>query len=92
VVQERMFLDPGNDDVLHDVVTTIDHAFTRPWTVDKTYVRVRNPKWLEYNCQEANNHVFIGLEEFLLSADGKLMPAKKNQSAPDLRYFDQGRK
>jgi hypothetical protein len=92
VVHERMFLDPGNDDVLHDVVTTIDHAFTRPWTVDKTYVRERNPKWLEYNCEEANNHVFIGLEEFLLSADGKLMPAKKNQPAPDLRYFDQGGK
>jgi hypothetical protein len=92
VVHERMFLDPGNNDILHDVVTTIDHAFTRPWTVDKTYVRERHPKWLEYNCQEANNHVFIGLEEFLLSADGKLMPAKKNQPAPDLRYFDQGRK
>jgi hypothetical protein len=92
VVHERMSLDPGNADVLHDVVTTIDHAFTRPWTVEKTYVRERNPKWLEYNCQEANNHVFIGLEEFLLSADGKLMPAKKNQPAPDLRYFDQGRK
>ena len=68
VVHERIFLDPGNNDILHDVVTTIDHAFTRPWTVDKTYVRERNPKWQEYNCQEANNHVFIGLEEFLLSA------------------------
>ncbi len=88
VVHERLSLDPGNDDILHDVITTIDHAFTRPWTVDKTYVRERNPKWQEYNCQEANNHVFIGLEEFLLSADGKLMPAKKNQPAPDLRYFD----
>jgi hypothetical protein len=78
--------------VLHDEVTTIDNAFTHPWTVDKTYVRERNPKWQEYKCQEANNHVFIGLEEFLLSADGKLMPAKKNQPAPDLRYFGQGRK
>ena len=91
-MEERIFLDPGDNDILHDVVTTIDHAFTRPWTVDKTYVRERNPKWLEYNCQEANNHVFIGLEEFLLSADGKLMPAKKNQPAPDLRYFKRPQK
>jgi len=88
VVQERIFLDPGDSDVLHDVVTTIDHAFTRPWTVDKTYVRERDPKWLEYNCQEANNHIFIGLEEYLLSADGKLMPAKRDQPPPDLRYFN----
>ena len=88
VVQERIFLDPGDNDLLHDVVTTIDHAFTRPWTVDKTYVRERDPKWLEYNCQEANNHIFIGLEEYLLSADGKLMPAKRNQPPPDLRYFN----
>jgi hypothetical protein len=92
VVRERMFLDQANNDVLHDVVTTIDHAFTRPWTVDKTYVRERNPRWLEYNCQEANNHLFIGLEEYLLSADGKLMPAKKDQPPPDLRYFNQTRK
>jgi hypothetical protein len=27
-----------------------------------------------------------------LSADGKLMPAKKDQRPPDLRYFDQTRK
>ena len=88
VVQERIFLDPDDSDLLHDVVTTIDHAFTRPWTVDKTYVRERDPKWLEYNCQEANNHIFIGLEEYLLSADGKLMPAKRDQQPPDLRYFN----
>jgi hypothetical protein len=92
VVKERIFLDPDDNDVLHDVVTTIDHAFTRPWTVDKTYVRERHPRWLEYNCQEANNHIFIGLEEYLLSADGKLMPAKKDQPPPDLRYFGQTRK
>ena len=89
IVKERIFLDPSNNDILHDVVTTIDHAFTRPWTVDKTYVRERDPKWLEYNCQEANNHLFIGREEYLLSADGKLMPAKKDQLPPNLRYFDQ---
>ena len=89
IVKERIFLDPSNNDILHDMVTTIDHAFTRPWTVDKTYVRERDPKWLEYNCQEANNHLFIGREEYLLSADGKLMPAKKDQLPPNLRYFNQ---
>ncbi len=74
------------------MVTTFDHAFTHPWTVDKTYVREPNPRWLEYNCQEANNHIYIGLEEYLLSGDGKLMPAKRGQAPPDLRYFNQRRR
>jgi hypothetical protein len=28
----------------------------------------------------------------MLSADGYLMPAKKGQAPPDLRYFNQSRK
>jgi hypothetical protein len=31
----------------------------------------------------------IGSENYFLSADGLLMPAKKNQPPPDLRYFKQ---
>jgi len=31
--------------------------------------------------------VAIGKESYYLSADGLLMPAKKNQAPPDLRYF-----
>jgi hypothetical protein len=29
----------------------------------------------------------IGKENYFLSADGLLMPTKKDQSPPDLRYF-----
>jgi hypothetical protein len=31
--------------------------------------------------------VRIGGEPYYLSADGKLMPSKKGQPAPDLSYF-----
>jgi hypothetical protein len=31
--------------------------------------------------------VQIGKETYFLSADGVLMPAKKDQAPPDLRYF-----
>jgi hypothetical protein len=31
----------------------------------------------------------IGNEAYMLSGDGNLMPTKKEQRAPDLRYFDQ---
>jgi len=33
VVMEKLYLDKANKDLLHDEVTTIDHALTRPWTV-----------------------------------------------------------
>jgi hypothetical protein len=32
------------------------------------------------------------MEAFFLSADGYLMPIKKDQAPPDLRYFNQPKK
>jgi hypothetical protein len=91
VIKERFFLDQANPDLLHDEITTIDHALTRPWTVTKTYRREKNPIWNEYDCNEANNHVAIGNENYFLSADGYLMPGRKGQQPPDLRYFNQAK-
>jgi hypothetical protein len=91
VVHERIFLDKSNTDILRDDITTIDHAFTRPWTVQKSYIRERNPRWAEYNCQPPPNAVFIGLDEYRLSTDNKLMPMRPGQPPPDLRYFDSRR-
>ena len=34
-----------------------------------------------------NPHVKIGGENYMLSAGGLLMPAKKGQKPPDLKYF-----
>ncbi len=42
--------------------------------------------WTEEYC-ENNNHVFIGDQHYVLSAEGLLMPAQKDQPPPDLRYF-----
>jgi hypothetical protein len=92
VIKERIFLDKANPDLLHDEITTIDHALTRPWTVTKSYRREKNPIWNEYDCNEANNHVAIGKENYFLSGDGYLMPGRKGQQPPDLRYFNQARK
>jgi hypothetical protein len=36
--------------------------------------------------------VQIGNEGYFLSAEGFLMPAKKDQPPPDLRYFNPSRK
>jgi hypothetical protein len=92
VIKERMFADKSKPDSLFNEVTTIDNALTRPWTVMKNYLRVKNPTFAEDNCSENNNHVEIGKEGYFLSADGYLMPTRKNQPPPELRYFPQAAK
>jgi hypothetical protein len=87
VVKERLFLDKANPDILHDEITTIDHALTRPWTVMKNYKRETNPIWIEYDCNEDNIHVRIGAENYFIGPGGFLMPGRKGQKPPDIRYF-----
>jgi hypothetical protein len=67
----------------------LDHALTRSWTVLKSYRRQPDaqPLWVEYVCNESNNHVHIGNENYMLSGDGLLMPTKKDQRPPDLSRF-----
>jgi hypothetical protein len=91
-ISTRLSLDPANKDILRNEITVFDHALTRPWTVTKHYHRIRKVEWHEDLCSESNNHVVIGKENYFLSADGFLMPAKKDQAPPDLRYFKQTRK
>jgi hypothetical protein len=94
IVRERFFLDKADPAIFHDEVTVLDHALTRPWTVLKSYRRQPSskPVWIEYVCAEANNHRHIGNENYMLSADGLLMPTRKGQPPPDLRHFDSSQK
>jgi len=89
IVKERFFLDKDNPALLYDEITLEDHAFTRPWTVLKTYRRVpgRFPDWPEDACSSDNELIKIGTETYYRGADGNLMPTRKNQPPPDLRYF-----
>jgi len=94
IVKERIYFDKAEPGILHDEITVIDNAFTRPWTVLKNYRRVggARPVWRESVCTENNSHVEIGKENYMLSADGRLMPTKKDQPPPDLSFFNQPRK
>ncbi|HMA69947.1 MAG TPA: hypothetical protein VKP67_00420 [Xanthobacteraceae bacterium] len=87
IVLERIYIDKADPNILHNDITTIDHALTRPWTVNKRYRRERNVIWFEDNCTENNRHIIVGTEAYFLSADGYLMPTRKDQPPPDLRYF-----
>jgi len=92
--KERIHRDKADAKILHDEITVFDNALTRPWTVDKKYVRDASPRpeWPEAYCTENPSMIAIGKESYFLSGDGTLMPVRKNQQPPDLRYFKPSRK
>jgi hypothetical protein len=93
-VRERYTFDKNNPDIITNEVTVIDNALTHPWIVTKRYQRSpnRQPWWVEDNCMENNSHIRIEGEPYYLSAEGLIMPAKKGQRPPDLRYFNEPQK
>ena len=92
--KERIYRDKADPKILHDEITVIDHALTRPWTVDKKYVLEGTSRleWDEAYCTENTVYIGIGKDDYFLSGDGLLMPARKDQPPPDLRYFKQTQK
>jgi hypothetical protein len=91
VVKERIYLDKSDPNLLHDEITTIDHALTRPWTVTRSYRRDREAEWTEHLCAENNQYVTLGDEVYSISDEGFLSPTRKDQPPPDLRYFTPSR-
>jgi hypothetical protein len=89
IVRERIFFDKADPKLLHDEITLIDNAFTRPWTVLKNYRRdpAKYPIHVEQNCAGTTANILIGKELYYLSAERLLMPTRKGQPPPDLRYF-----
>ena len=88
IIKERIFLDAANPNRLHDQITTIDHAYTRPWTVTRDYNRMDHPAWVETNCGGENHYVSLEKETYFITVDGYLMPTKKDQPLPDLKAFE----
>src|SRR6202040_2414564 len=76
VFMERIYRDKADPKILHDEMTVIDHALTRPWTVDKKYVLERTSRleWDEAYCTENTVYIGIGNDDYFLSGDGLLMP------------------
>jgi hypothetical protein len=90
VVTENLYGDRTNPNILHNEVTTTDHALTRPWTVTRSYRRdaqQTQPEWSEFICNEDTSQIQIGEENYKLSPDGLLMPTRRGQKPPDLKYF-----
>jgi hypothetical protein len=92
VVNERLYLDKADKDLMHLEIRTIDHALTEPWSVKKIFRREPDPIWMFVDCSEDNHHVWVGKDDYFVSSDGYLMPTKKDLGPPDLRYFNRTRK
>jgi hypothetical protein len=94
IIRERIYVDKADANTFYDDITVMDHALTQPWPMTKKYARSkdRKPVWGESVCAEGNQHVVIADEPYMLSADGYLMPSKKGQAPPDLKYFTRSRK
>jgi hypothetical protein len=92
VIKERLYLDKANPAVLHDELTTTDNSLTQPWSAIKSYRREKEVIWVDNTCTESNPYVTIEGQTYYLSAEGKLMPMKKDQPPPDLKYFNRGKK
>ena len=91
VIKERLFLDKEKGNILHNEIVTTDNSLTRPWTVMKNYRHLPDIEWGENNCIEGQTWVTIGAEVYYLSGDGTIMPTKKGQAPPDLKYFPQAK-
>jgi hypothetical protein len=91
VIKERLFIDKDKPDILHNEMITTDNSLTQPWKVMKNYRRTSDTIWGENNCIEGQVWVTIGKEVYYLSGDGTIMPIKKGQAPPDLKYFPQAK-
>jgi hypothetical protein len=89
IVKERIFFDKVDPTTLHDEITLIDHAYTHPWTVLKSYRRDPGeyPSHSQEDCAAATANMLIGKELYYLNPDRELMPTRRGQSPPDLSYF-----
>ena len=90
VVTEKVYADKTDPNILHDEITTSDHALTRPWTVTRSYQRdagQARPEWPEVACRQDASRVLIGNDYYQVGPDGLLLPAVQGQNRPDLKYF-----
>jgi hypothetical protein len=43
--------------------------------------------WPDEPCSEGNRYLILGKETYFVGAGGQLMPTRKDQPSPDLKFF-----
>jgi hypothetical protein len=95
IIKERLYLDKADRNVFYDDIVVLDHAMTRPYGRLQKIFRKPDPRpvWRVETCPADNVWIKIGSEAYVRNtANGKLMPAFKDQPPPDLSYFGQSHK
>ncbi len=90
IIKELFSLDKADPNTMYDQITVIDNSLTRPYTKLQKIIRKKDarPAWIPETCPVDNVWVRIGDEAYVVNnANGKLMPAYKDQPPPDLTYF-----
>jgi hypothetical protein len=82
VIKERIYRDKSNRKILHDEMTTVDDALTRPWSAMKSYELLPKAIWTENNCTEGNSDVVIGKDRVPDAVRRERAPRTGTQSAP----------
>jgi hypothetical protein len=88
VVKERIYPDKTKADTIYNEMTVFDNALTRPWSVKKTYTREPVAHWVEDVCTDGQALITVGKDEYFVSGDGFLMPIRKDQPPPNLKYWN----
>src|SRR5262249_12416634 len=89
VFKERIYRDKADPNIMHDVITTIDHALTRPWTVAKGYVRNPDPRpdCPEYYIADGNGQILIGKENHFFERRWAFDAGQKRSGATRFELF-----
>jgi hypothetical protein len=87
IIEERIYLDKSDPNILRNEITTFDHALARPWTVSRFYRRGLNPVYEEYPCTEDNHWIAVGLsigQRRLSHADSEESAAARSKVLPKI--------
>ena len=90
VIKERIYLDKGDRNKLWNEITVIDHcadAALHQEAGRHPQSQQPRPTWKSRRLLGIQHLGQDRRTALYLSADGKLMPSKKNQAPPDLSYF-----
>ena len=91
VINERIYLDKADANLLHDDITVMDHALTRPFSAAKKYSRApeAQPVWLEFAMRRRQPSCAHRQGE-LLCQRGRLSDAgQEGSGAAGLEVFQQ---
>jgi hypothetical protein len=86
-------LDDTNPDMLNDEITVIGHALTRPWTIVQNYTALPPSSRSGGRSKSATRQRACRdrQDDYFLSSDGLLMPARRIRDRPIYAISNQQR-